>query len=132
MIFTIGYEGLGIQRFLELLQENRVRTLLDCRYNATSRNPDFSKNSLTSHLERAGIQYRHLKEYGIPSEIRRSGNAIAWYMENVKPKIDASLVELFEQPVCFMCMERNSGSCHRKVILDAMREQGIDGRELAI
>jgi uncharacterized protein (DUF488 family) len=131
MIFTIGYEGLGIERFLEILRENRVRTLLDCRYDAISRNPDFSKSSLTSHLERIGIQYRHLKEYGIPREIRKSGNALYWYMENVKPKIDISLVELFEQPVCFMCMERNSASCHRKVILDTMREQGIDGRELS-
>jgi uncharacterized protein (DUF488 family) len=44
--FTIGYEGLGISRFLKHLKENRVRTLLDVRHNPFSMNPDFSRSDL--------------------------------------------------------------------------------------
>lgn len=130
MIFTIGYEGLGIDRFLEILNEARVRTLLDCRYNAMSMNPDFSKNRLSSHLKTRGIGYEHLREFGIPSEIRKAGKAIEWYIENVKPRIDLSVIDRFEQPVCFMCMEADVQRCHRKIILDAFREQGVNGRDL--
>ena len=130
MIFTIGYEGLGINRFVQILKENGVRTLLDCRFNAVSRNSDFSKIKLALRLEREGIRYEHLKEYGVPGEIRRAGNAIEWYIENIKPMIQASLVNRFEQPVCFMCMERSIDDCHRRIILGAMQEQGMEGLDL--
>jgi uncharacterized protein (DUF488 family) len=128
--YTIGYEGLGIKRFLEILQENGIKTLLDSRHNPFSMNPDFSKKRLTLHLEQAGIKYEHLKDYGIPSEIRKAGYALEWYIQNVKPKIQASIIDPFEQPVCFMCMEKDINHCHRKVILDMLREQHLDGKDL--
>jgi uncharacterized protein (DUF488 family) len=130
MIFTIGYEGLGISRFLEILKDNCIRTLLDCRYNAMSMNPDFSKTRLALHLKTNGIGYEHLRQFGIPGEIRKAGNAIEWYVENVKPRIHLSVIDRFEQPVCFMCMEADVQRCHRKIILNAFGEQGVDGRDL--
>ena len=130
MIFTIGYEGLGIDRFLEILKANALKTVLDCRYNATSMNPDFSKNRLDLHLKSKGIGYEHLRQFGIPGEIRKAGNAIEWYVENIKPKIEVSIIDRFEQPVCFMCMEADVKHCHRKIILDAFREQGFEARDL--
>jgi len=39
IFFTIGYEGLDIKRFLEILRENGVKTLLDSRHNPFSMNP---------------------------------------------------------------------------------------------
>jgi uncharacterized protein (DUF488 family) len=129
--FTIGYEGLGIKRFLEILQQNGIRTVLDARHNPFSMNPDFRKSKLASHLEKKGIKYEHLKDYGIPDEVRKAGRPLEWYAENVKPKISASIIiEPFEQPVCFMCMEQDLSHCHRKVILDTLRQQGLDGRDL--
>lgn len=130
MFFTIGYEGLGIRRFLQILQENGVRTLLDARHNPFSMNPDFRKSKLISHLEQSGIRYEHLKDYGIPGEIRKAGQPLEWYAENVRPRISASTIEPFEQPVCFMCMEKDINHCHRKIILDTLREQGLEGRDL--
>jgi uncharacterized protein (DUF488 family) len=130
VVFTIGYEGLGIERFVEILTNNGVKTLLDCRYSAFSRNPDFRKNKLASHLYRVGIGYDHLAEYGIPSEIRNSSSAIQWYITNVKPMIHVVILEGYEQPVCFMCMEKDIQNCHRKIILEALQEQGIEGRDL--
>lgn len=74
--FTIGYEGLGIKKFLEILQAKGVKTLLDARFNLFSRNPDFRKQKLAAHLEKAGIKYVYLKEYGNPGDIRKAGNPI--------------------------------------------------------
>ncbi len=128
--FTIGYEGLGIRRFLEILNENGVKTLLDSRHNPFSMNPDFRMKKLAMHLHEHGIKYEHLKEYGIPSEIRKSGKPIEWYVVNVKPRIKATIVESFENPVCFMCMEKDINACHRKVILQTLLEQGLNGSDL--
>jgi hypothetical protein len=52
----------------------------------------------------------------------RSQQPIKWYIENVKSKISASVIELFKQPVSFMCMEKETDNCHRKVILDTLRQ----------
>lgn len=129
--FTIGYEGLGISRFLEHLKENRVRTLLDVRHNPFSMNPDFSRKRLETYLQELGIRYQHLKEYGIPTEIRKAGNAMQWYEQNVRSKIQASILEPFEKSVCFMCMEKDINNCHRKVILETLLTQGVKGKDLA-
>jgi uncharacterized protein (DUF488 family) len=131
MIFTIGYEGLGIERFIAVLKDSCVKTLLDSRHNAISRNPEFSKHRLASRLAKENIRYVHLKEYGIPTEIRKAGNAIDWYIKNVGPTISASFISKYDQPVCFMCMERDINACHRKIILDTMRLHGIEGKDLS-
>jgi uncharacterized protein (DUF488 family) len=130
VFFTIGYEALGIDRFVAILIENGVRTLLDCRHHAFSRNPDFSKTRLSSHLQRAGIGYQHLKDLGIPREIRKKGGALDWYIANVAPTIDAEILERYEQPICFMCMERDFNMCHRRIIRDTLKVKGIDGWDL--
>ena len=73
--FTIGYQGLGIRRFLDILKENKIRTLVDVRHNNFSYNPDFS-SKFPSHIKENGMVYVHLKDYGIPSKIRKSENAM--------------------------------------------------------
>lgn len=128
--FTIGYEGLGIKRFLEILRQNKVKTLLDARHDPFSRNPDFRMKKLAMHLQGHGIKYEHLKEYGIPGEIRKEGNMIEWYVQNVRPRIEASMIEPFEQPVCFMCMEKDLDHCHRKIILKTLIASGLKGKDL--
>ena len=129
--YTVGYEGLGIRRFIEILKDNGVKTLADARYNPFSMNPDFRQKKLVQHLEQAGMGYVHLKTFGIPSEIRKSSqNPIAWYAKNVKPNIKPSILDDLRQPVCFMCMESDLDNCHRKVILETLQEQGLHGRDL--
>ena len=130
IFFTIGYEGLGIKKFLEILEANGVKTLADSRDNPSSMNHDFSKKRLTSHLDKLGIRYVHLKEYGIPSEIRKTGDPIEWYIQKVKPKIQPSIIDGFDQPMCFMCMEKDIDHCHRKVILETLNQLGLKGKDL--
>jgi uncharacterized protein (DUF488 family) len=129
--FTIGYEGIGIKRFLEILKESRVKTLVDSRHNPFSRNPDFRQAKLASFLQEQGIRYEHLKELGIPGEVRKGGDdPIVWYLANVKPRINKAILESYEQPACFMCMEKDINTCHRKIILQTLIDQGFRGRDL--
>jgi hypothetical protein len=55
---------------------------------------------------------------------------MAWYEQNVRPRIRPSILENFEKPVCFMCMEKDINSCHRKVILETLLAQGLTGKDL--
>jgi uncharacterized protein (DUF488 family) len=87
-------KGLASAGFLNT-KENRVRTLLDVRHNPFSMNPHFSRKKLETYLQELGIRYEHLKEYGIPTEIRKAGNAMQWYEQNVRSKIQASIFGAF-------------------------------------
>jgi xanthine dehydrogenase molybdopterin-binding subunit B len=73
-----------------------------------------------------------LKEYGIPTEIRKAGNAMQWYEQNVRSKTLASILEPFEKSVCFICMEKDINNYNRKVILETLLTQGIKGKDLAL
>ena len=52
---TIGYEGLDTQKFLSLLSEHDIQTLVDIRELPLSRKSGFSKKALAHSLKRRGI-----------------------------------------------------------------------------
>ncbi len=63
-IFTIGYEGTDIDRFVATLVEVGIELLVDVRAVTVSRKKGFSKNGLRARLEAEGIQYVHLRGLG--------------------------------------------------------------------
>src|SRR6478609_5685378 len=69
-IFTIGYEQATQPALVVALREAGVEVLADIRYLPLSRRPGFSKNSLKSAVEEAGIEYRHFRQLGTPAEGR--------------------------------------------------------------
>lgn len=56
-VYTIGYEGTDIERFVKTLTAVGVEAVADVRAVPLSRKKGFSKNSLREHLESAGIKY---------------------------------------------------------------------------
>src|SRR6266567_23542 len=57
-LFTIGYSGLTIGRFLEFLRTHRADVLCDVRSVPHSRyRPEFSRGDLKRSLNDAGIKY---------------------------------------------------------------------------
>ena len=68
VLYTIGYEGISLECFINKLIKEDVQLLCDVRKNALSRKYGFSKSSLNNALERVGIEYRHYPELGIVSE----------------------------------------------------------------
>jgi hypothetical protein len=70
--FTIGYEGLSPEAYINLLLNNSVKLLVDVRKNAFSQKYGFSKGELASILPRVGIDYLHMPQLGIESEKRQS------------------------------------------------------------
>src|SRR6202021_2541773 len=69
--FTVGYEGRATTELLDTLRGAGVRSVLDIRYNPVSMyRPDVSKANLQRSVEAMGLQYFHLREWGVPREVR--------------------------------------------------------------
>jgi hypothetical protein len=129
MLFTIGYEGLSIEGYLNALIQNDVRVLCDVRSNPLSRKFGFSKNSLRKYLDGIGIEYAHIPELGIVSEQRNKlvsdedyRNLFKAYKASL-PKRREYLARLYQflrtrTRIALTCFEHDPLHCHRHVIRD--------------
>lgn len=123
--FTIGYEGISLEEYLNILIKNNVKLLCDVRKNALSKKYGFSKNELRNACSRVNITYAHLPDLGIPSEERQSLNdqndyneLFTWYEEKVLPKNAGKVQELFllnrqYERIAITCFEHSVDQCHR-------------------
>jgi uncharacterized protein (DUF488 family) len=134
-IVTIGYEGRNIDKFLSILVENKVGKLIDVRKNPFSMKYGYSKNQLMSALEKLGITYLHLPELGIESDQRQNltekgfAELFRRYAEELGTKEDLldtikSLAQ--KEKVALMCFEAQATDCHRSVIAQRFRDEGMD------
>lgn len=137
VVFTIGYEGSDIPRFLRVLKAAGVDTLVDVRAVPISRKKGFSKSALRAHLGEANIEYVHFSALGNP----KAGREAAWsgdfcrfrsiYNAHLRTKIARSAFEeiiqlAVDRAVCLMCFERDVKTCHRDIITDEMEIRGFD------
>ncbi len=75
VVYTIGYEGTDIDRFVATLKAVGVRRLADVRALALSRKKGFSKRSLAARLKAEGIDHIHLVGLGDPKTGREAARA---------------------------------------------------------
>ena len=71
-IFTIGYEGKSIDKYLSYLVFSGIKVLIDVRANAISMKPEFSERNLGNFCNLMDIKYIHIPELGISSEQRKA------------------------------------------------------------
>ena len=66
MVYTIGYAGLNIDRFLDVLKEDKISLLIDVRSLPKSKYfIDFNDNNLSKILPKIGVKYENWrKEFG--------------------------------------------------------------------
>lgn len=123
-VFTAGYEGLSIDRFLNLLIVSGIRRVIDVRNNPVSRRYGFHKSALQRLTERLEIDYVHLPELGIRSEDRQSlvdqeayDTLFDKYEDTVLRNERQALQQVGclvnELPSVLMCMESKPKCCHR-------------------
>ena len=131
-VFTIGYEGLGIDSFLSLLAEHGIDIVVDVREYPVSRKPGFSKKSLASVLYLSGWQYIHMSMLGCPKPIRdryredrnwkRYTEAFLRHLKTQESAI-AELSGLVSSATCaLLCYEADFNFCHRSMVANAVRD----------
>jgi uncharacterized protein (DUF488 family) len=131
-IFTIGYEGLNIDSFIDLLAEHGVETVVDIREFPLSRKPGFSKRALHAELNAAGREYVHLVELGCPKSVRDQYREDGdWkhytrgFLKHLKGQQDsiAELAALAASSDCaLLCYEADPNFCHRSMVAAAVGE----------
>ena len=129
VLFTIGYEGLGIEAFINELIKNGVTLLCDVRKNPLSRKFGFSKGKLEHITGTVGIKYVHIPDLGIESDKRNALETtedyevlFADYIETL-PQRKAYLESVYSllntyTCVALMCYEKDAALCHRHVVRD--------------
>ena len=139
--FTFGYEGRQTEEIFSNLRSAGVQCVLDIRYNAVSMyRPEFSKSNLQARLSDLNIEYVHLREWGVPRDVRARAidtgtrdTIWCWYDQKVvAPNFNRNLHRFlnFGYPVAMMCMECDPRECHRHRIFIALEEQGLRGFDL--
>jgi len=142
-VFTIGYEGLDIDKFMSLLSDHGIETIVDIRELPLSRKPGFSKTALTNVLNLSGLEYVHMVELGCPKSVRdgyrEDGNwkrYTAGFLKHLKTQKDAitDLAELVESSTCaLLCYEADFNFCHRSMVADAVsKECGVGVQHIAV
>lgn len=124
-LFTIGYEGLTLERFILKLLLEDVRVLCDVRKNAYSQKFGFSKTLLRTACEGTGIKYFHMPELGINSEKRKELKSLEAYDVLFKEYEETILISerdalnnIFrllqsDHRVALTCFEHDPKQCHR-------------------
>lgn len=139
-LYTIGYEGLTIDAFINKLIANNIHALVDVRNNPFSMKYGFSKPGFQNYVERVGVKYYHIPELGIPSKLRKGlgteksyTKLFTYYEKNILPH-NLIYVEEIKQivqeyaHVALTCFEANYQSCHRHKITDYLEEQGFGAK----
>lgn len=130
-LFTIGYEGLSFEKYINQLINHDVRLLCDVRNNPLSRKFGFSKGMLSHLLPKLGIEYIHIPELGIVSESRNNLETKSDYVRLFKayrktlPQKKESLEKLGglldqHKRVALTCFEKQHDSCHRHCVSEYM------------
>lgn len=131
-LFTIGYEGITLEAYLNKLIKNNIKVLCDVRKNAMSMKYGFSKSQLKNACNGVGIEYVHIPEVGIDSEQRQELKNQRDYdllfeeykNHNLKNSIDSQteILSLLKKNrrIALTCFEADICQCHRKHLSEAI------------
>lgn len=126
-LYTLGYEGLSVENFINRLIMQRISLVIDVRGNAVSMKHDFSKSRLAKTLTTCGLSYRHIPEVGIPTTDRHrylenhtKEELFDWYDRNFLSHQGQQIKEIVATTergsVLLMCYENDPNDCHRSRI----------------
>jgi uncharacterized protein (DUF488 family) len=131
-LYTIGYEGVSLEEYLNRLIKHDVKVLVDVRNNALSMKFGFSKSQLKTFCASLDIEYLHIPEVGIQSEQRQELKTQTDYdalfdrykKQSLKKTTSQQLQILTllkeKKRIALTCFEANICQCHRKHLAEAI------------
>ena len=139
-IWTIGHSTRGIDEFISLLKENEIKLLVDVRaFPGSKRYPHFNKEALAKSLNAHGIRYEHFPELGGKRKSRPDSRNTAWRNASFRGYADYMETEQFQKGIerlldvaaeagstAIMCAEAVWWRCHRSLIADYLKAQGVE------
>jgi len=142
ILFTIGYEGVSLEEYVNKLIANDVKVLCDVRKNSYSMKFGFSKSQLQAACNCVGIEFVHIPQLGIDSDKRQELNTQAdydklflQYRTDVLTQTQAYQDKLLDlltkhKRIALTCFEANICQCHRTHLADAIVKHPLFAFEL--
>lgn len=137
-IWTIGHSTLSIEQFIERLRSFEIEVLVDVRsYPGSRRYPHFNRENLAQSLTEAGITYIHAPDLGGRRRARPDSLNMSWRNESFRGYADYMETKEFtegigrllqtarEHRTAIMCSEAVWWRCHRSMISDYLKADGI-------
>ena len=136
-IYTIGFTRKNAQEFFDALKRNNIKQIVDIRLKNTSQLAGFTKRDDLQYFlkELCGAYYYHFEFLAPTKEMRdKYAKSKNWdiyageYIElldnrNVLSKLDKSF---FERETCFLCSEASAEHCHRRLLVQYLKEHWGD------
>ena len=138
-IWTIGHSTRSIDEFIAALEANEIKLVVDVRLlPGSKRYPHFNKEALADSLGKNAICYEHFPELGGRRKPKPESHNSAWrneafrgYADHMETKEFQNGIERLLQlsldvgPVAIMCAEAVWWRCHRALISDFLKVQGV-------
>lgn len=131
-LYTIGYVGMHLEPFLQVMQQRRIELVLDTRWSAWSRNDGFCQAPLRRALVRRRIAYRHRPDLGTSPALRHRLDAdgdwaafVAAYAATLTTHaalLRSVAVYARTHRVCLLCAEHEPAHCHRSILAERLAD----------
>ena len=125
-LYTIGHSRHPMERFVGLMRQHDLDTLVDVRSQPYSKwAPQFKKEPLQLSLEASGLRYvflgHELGGKGHADYGRRARD------EEFRMGIDRLVSLAAESVAAILCAEEDPSRCHRRLLITpALQRQGVD------
>jgi uncharacterized protein (DUF488 family) len=137
-VWTIGHSNRSLDEFLALLAAFEIEVLADVRrFPGSRKHPHFNQEALSHSLGATGISYEFFPELGGRRKPRPDSLNTAWRNESFRAYADymetgeyrAGVERLLsiaeERRVAIMCSEAVWWRCHRSLVADYLKSEGI-------
>ena len=138
-LFTIGHSNHPLERFLDLLDQHEIKTLVDIRRFPSSRTfPHFNRDKLSHELEAKGIDYTWIeslggrrpkaKDFVSPNMGLRNDSFRNYADYMLTDEFRIGMKKLSEiagaKRTAIMCSESVFWRCHRRLVSDFVLANG--------
>jgi uncharacterized protein (DUF488 family) len=138
-IWTIGHSTHSIEHFIAVLQSHGIRLVADVRrFPGSRRYPHFNREAMQQELGKVGIDYLHVPELGGRRKPAKDSPNTIWRHESFRGYADYMETDAFRDavsdlmkaaehhPAAIMCAEALWWRCHRALIADYLKTQGVE------
>src|SRR5438128_840736 len=138
-LWTIGHSTRSIDEFIEALKSFEIQTVADVRsFPGSRRYPQFNKENLRASLAEKGIEYVHFPDLGGRRRAKPDSLNMAWQSKTFRGYADYMETEGFQEGIArlleaaregrtaIMCAEAVWWRCHRSLISDYLKANGVE------
>ncbi|MFC1716047.1 DUF488 family protein [Candidatus Poribacteria bacterium] len=132
ILYTIGYQGLQPDEFIQTLRQHGVDIIIDVREIPHSRKRGFSLKHLTVLATANYMEYFSFRTLGSPTplrqKLRQDGNHQEFleeyrkYLAGQKEDLDKVISMAQRGTCCLLCYEKDADFCHRKIVASEIAE----------